>query len=39
MIRTLSVLLLFATVPVSVLAQDDVEVSTLARADYLLVSL
>ena len=39
MIRTLSVLLALVTVPVSVQAQDDVEVSTLAREDYLLVSL
>jgi hypothetical protein len=39
MIRTLSVLLALVTVPVSVQAQDDVEVSILAREDYLLVSL
>jgi hypothetical protein len=39
MIRTLSVLLALVSVSVSVQAQDDVEVSTLAREDYLLVSL
>ena len=38
MISTLSVLLALVTIPVSVQAQDDVEVSTLAREDYLLVS-
>jgi len=39
MISTLSVLLAVVTIPVSVQAKDDVEVSTLAREDYLLVSL
>jgi hypothetical protein len=39
MIRTLSVLLALVTVSVSVQAQDDVEIATLAREDYLLVSL
>ena len=38
MISTLSVLLALVTIPVSVQAKDDVEVSTLAREDYLWVS-